>query len=261
MQKFKRMVPYTLIKGEITCTKGKVYQDSNTLYNRINSGYVLLKRKLGEGEMGKDLYKKVSIWELMFSFMKIGPSTFGGGYAMIPLISREVVERKRWLTEKDTVEIFTLAQSIPGAVAINASTLIGYRIGGISGAIAAMFGVLLPTFLIVLVLCMFFIEAHQHPILQSALQAIRASILALIVFAAIKVGRTALLDKLTFFTIIGTVLLLIFSPIHPIFIILGGGIFGILAVYIRDISGMYTNLEADDSIKYKYKDYYIGDGI
>jgi chromate transporter len=211
--------------------------------------------------MRKEFYKKVSIWEIMFSFMKIGPSTFGGGYAMIPLISKEVVERKRWLSEKDTVEIFTLAQSIPGAVAINASTLIGYRIGGISGAIVAMFGVLLPTFLIVLGLGMFFIEVNHHPKLESAFEAIRASVVALIVFAAIKVGKTALLDKLTFFTIIGTVVLLMVSPIHPIVIILGGGIFGVAAVYFRDMLGLYTNLEANDSIKYKYKDYYIGDGI
>lgn len=206
--------------------------------------------------------RNVSVWDIMLTFMKIGPSTFGGGYAMIPLITREIVEKNGWLSEKDTTEIFALAESVPGAIAINASTFIGYRLRGIKGAIGAMFGVLLPTFLIVLALSIFFLQVKDHPKLESAFQAIRATIVALIVYAAIKIGKTALLDKLTFFTIVGTVAMLIFSHIHPVLIIICGGIFGITAVYIRDLLGMTTKLEADiEEPQYKYHDYYIGDGI
>lgn len=86
--------------------------------------------------------------QIFISFLKIGPVTFGGGYAMIPLIEREVVKNKQWLKIEDVSDVFALAESVPGAIAINSATFIGHRIAGIRGAICAMLGVLLPLFLL-----------------------------------------------------------------------------------------------------------------
>src|SRR4051812_20212818 len=103
-----------------------------------------------EGDIMKAQWKM--LFQLFWTFFKIAPVTFGGGFAMIPLIEKEVVEKRKWLKSEDVTDVFALSQSVPGAVAINSATFIGQRIGGIKGAIAAMIGVSLPTFLIVLTL-------------------------------------------------------------------------------------------------------------
>ena len=108
----------------------------------------------------------MSEWKLLlqifWTFFKISPVTFGGGFAMMPLIEKEVVEKKKWLKNEDVTDVFALSQSVPGAVAVNSATFIGHRIGGVKGAMAAMIGVSLPTFLIVLALGIsyFFIQGH-----------------------------------------------------------------------------------------------------
>src|SRR5690554_2733161 len=90
------------------------------------------------------------LWELFITFFKIGAFTFGGGYAMIPLIQCEVCDNKCWVKEEDIVNVLALAQTVPGAIAVNASTFIGHRIAGFQGALAATLGVVLPSFLIIL---------------------------------------------------------------------------------------------------------------
>ena len=105
--------------------------------------------------------------QIFWTFFKISPVTFGGGFAMIPLIEEEIVEKRKWLTSDDITEVFALSQSIPGAVAINSATFIGNRIGGIKGALAAMIGVSLPTFFIVLALGISYFFIHDNPSLYS----------------------------------------------------------------------------------------------
>ncbi|MDR4281811.1 chromate transporter, partial [Bacillus subtilis KCTC 1028 = ATCC 6051a] len=90
------------------------------------------------------------ILQIFFVFLKIGPITFGGGYAMIPVIEREIVIKKRWIRPQDVADVLVIAQSVPGAIALNSATFIGYTIAGVQGAVAALIGVLLPTFLIVI---------------------------------------------------------------------------------------------------------------
>ncbi|MGG1639038.1 chromate transporter [Paenibacillus sp. NRS-1760] len=80
--------------------------------------------------------EKVVLWTIFLTFLKIGPVTFGGGYAMIPVIEREVVEKRKWLETRDIADIFAVAESIPGAIGINSATFIGYRVAGIRGALA-----------------------------------------------------------------------------------------------------------------------------
>src|SRR3954454_9796164 len=103
------------------------------------------------------------LFQLFWTFFKIAPSTFGGGFAMIPLIEKEVVEKRKWLKSEEVADVFALSQSVPGAVAINSATFIGQRIGGVKGAIAAMIGVSLPTFFIVLILGVLYFFIQDHP--------------------------------------------------------------------------------------------------
>ncbi|WP_159887797.1 chromate transporter [Paenibacillus puerhi] len=200
--------------------------------------------------------------QIFWSFFKIGPVTFGGGYAMIPLIEREVVDHRGWVKNKDIADIFAISESIPGAIAINSASFVGFRIAGIPGALAAMSGVLLPTFLIVIGLCIAFLQVQHHPKIEAAFQGIRATTVALIVYAGIKIGKSAVLDKTTMAIVIGTVVAMLFSHMNPIVIILSGAVLGIGLVQLKGMLGMKVDLEKESAEpRYTYTDYYLGDGI
>ncbi|UOQ49309.1 chromate transporter [Gracilibacillus caseinilyticus] len=180
---------------------------------------------------------------LFMTFLKISPMTFGGGYAMIPLIEKEIVDRKKWVEAKDLSEIFALAQSVPGAIAINAATFVGYRLAGVMGALVAMIGILLPTFLIVVTLSMVFVLIKDNALVADAFMGIRPAIVALIAFAAYRIGITALYDKTTIGIAVITVVLLFLLPVHPVVIIIGGIIVGLLIVELKKHLGFTTHLE------------------
>lgn len=117
--------------------------------------------------------------ELFISFVKIGLFTFGGGYAMIPIIEREVVGRRAWVDEKEFFDLLTLAQSAPGPISLNTSVFVGYKMYGYRGALAALFGVALPSFVILLVVAMFFSQIRENPIVDAAFKGMRPVVVAL----------------------------------------------------------------------------------
>ncbi|WP_127578863.1 chromate transporter [Paenibacillus koleovorans] len=213
--------------------------------------------------------------QIFWTFFKIGPVTFGGGYAMIPLIEREVVEKRKWVRTSEIADMFAVSESIPGAIAINSASLVGFRVAGIRGTIAALLGVLLPTFLIVLGLCILFLQVKDNPKIIAAFRGIRITIVALIVYAAIKIGKTAVIDKTTLLVTAGTVLLLLVAHVNPVFIIMAGAVLGILLVTLKAKLGFKVPLEHVDhdqeaveegkqaapQMRFKYTDYYLGDGI
>lgn len=199
--------------------------------------------------------------QIFWSFFKIGPITFGGGYAMIPLIEREVVDRRKWVESEDIADIFAISESIPGAIAINSSTFVGYRIAGLPGAIAALLGIVLPTFFIVIGLCIAFLHVQDNPKIAAAFEGIRAATVALICYAAIKIGKTAVLDKTTFGTMIATVAILLIAHMNPIIIIVAGALAGIVMTEIKKLLGIKVHLAKEHNMEYRYADYYIGDGI
>lgn len=164
------------------------------------------------------------LFHLFWTFFKIGPATFGGGYAMIPLIEKEIVEKKKWLNSEEITDVFALSQTVPGAVAINSATFVGQRIAGIKGSIAAMIGVSLPTFLIVLTLGILYVFVEDNQTVQSAFQGIGAAIVAIIVYAAIKTAKTAIMDKTTMCMTIAGIIILFF--IHPIIAMMISGLAG-----------------------------------
>lgn len=202
----------------------------------------------------KELWK--TLFQIFWTFFKISPVTFGGGFAMIPLIEKEIVEKRKWLDSEEVADVFALSQSIPGAVAINSATFIGHRIGGVKGALAAMMGVSVPTFLIVLALGASYLFIHDHPKLEAAFVSIRVTIVAIIVYAAIKIAKTAIVDKTTFCVMLSGVLALFF--VHPIVAILLGALTGVLVVFIKKKMGYQQKKKKDPAVN---PDYFMGAGI
>ena len=218
-------------------------------------------RSIAIGRQEHQQRKITLILQIFWTFLKIGPITFGGGYAMIPAIEREVVKKHKWMNHEDMTDILAVARSVPGAIAINSATLIGYGLAGFWGAIAAMAGILVSTFVFMMMLSLFFVAFRDNAKVHAAFEAVRATIVALIAYAAIKIGKTALIDKTTTVIMLIAVLLLLTGLIHPFLIIIGGGVLGIVAVRIRKALGFSTLLNPPQSRKYKYDDYFIGDGI
>lgn len=172
------------------------------------------------------------LMELFFTFFKIGSFTFGGGYAMIPLIEREVVENKKWVSSEEVIDVFAAAQSMPGAIAINSSTFIGYKIYGKKGAIVATIGVILPSFFIIALIAMFFSKVQDAPVVKAVFSGIRPAIASLISIAAIKVSKTSIVDKAGLIIAILSVLLVAFFDVQAIFVILGGAAVGLAIYYL-----------------------------
>ena len=120
---------------------------------------------------------------LFLTFFKIGAFTFGGGYAMLPLIQREIVEKRKWITNDDILEVVAIAESTPGPIAVNSATFVGYRTGGFSGALLATLGVVLPSFAVILAISFVLREFESLKAVQYAFSGIRACVLALVLKA------------------------------------------------------------------------------
>ncbi|MDR1611947.1 MAG: chromate transporter [Planctomycetota bacterium] len=121
---------------------------------------------------------------LFVSFFKIGLFTIGGGYAMLPLIEREVVGKRRWLTGPEYLDALALAQSLPGPVAVNSAVFVGYKTARIPGAVAAVLGTTLPSFVVMLLIAAFFVNVKDNPHVAGAFNAIRPAVAALIAGSA-----------------------------------------------------------------------------
>lgn len=130
--------------------------------------------------------------ELFLTFAKIGTFTFGGGYAMISLIDHECVERKQWITGDELMDITVIAESTPGPIAINCATYTGYKKAGMAGAVAATLGMILPSFLIILLISAFMEDLLQYPAVANAFWGIRIAVALLIMQAAVKMIRKML---------------------------------------------------------------------
>ena len=124
--------------------------------------------------------KRKNLLPLFLTFLKIGGFTFGGGYAMIPIIQREIVEKKKWITDDDILEIIAIAESTPGPIAINSATFVGYRVGGYLGAMLATLGVVLPPFCIIFAISFVLRQFSELKAVKYAFWGIRAGVLALI---------------------------------------------------------------------------------
>jgi chromate transporter len=165
-------------------------------------------------------------WESFKTFFKIGIFTLGGGYAMIPLIEEEVVNKKHWVSKEDMLDLIAIAQSCPGVFAINIAIFIGYKLKKERGAIATALGTALPSFLIILAIAMFFSQFKDNPIVAAMFRGIRPAVVALIAVPTFNLGKRAELNKWTIWIPIVSALLIWLLGVSPIWIIIAAGIGG-----------------------------------
>ena len=169
---------------------------------------------------------------LFLEFMKIGAFTFGGGYAMIPLIEKEIVNKYQWLTMKQFTDLIAIAEMTPGPMAVNSATLVGYKVAKFWGAVVSTLGVVLPSFLIIWAIASVFSQFQNNPIVQAAFKGLRPAVLGLIIVAAISISKTSILSEYkSILIVIGTVLALTIFKIHPILVLIISAITGI--VFLR----------------------------
>ena len=173
-----------------------------------------------------------NLLSLFLTFLKIGAFTFGGGYAMIPLIQKEVCETKKWLTDEDILDIIAIAESTPGPIAINAATFVGYRTCGFLGAAAATFGIVLPSFLIITIIAAVLNEFAELRAVQYAFFGIRAGVLALIVKALWSMYKQCPKNTFSMCVAAAAFVLAAFSGINAIFIIIGCAAAGLIHSFI-----------------------------
>lgn len=134
-------------------------------------------------------------WEIFAAFFKIGAFTLGGGYAMIPLVREEVVNRKGWIEEEEFLNMLALAQSAPGVMAVNTAIFIGYKMRGLRGVAVATLGSILPSFIIILLIATVFIRFKDYPLVEAAFKGIRPAVVALIAAPLYKMAKSAGLMK------------------------------------------------------------------
>lgn len=162
--------------------------------------------------------------QLFTSFAKIGAFTIGGGYAMIPLIQQEVVEKKKWISDQEFMDVLAIAQSSPGLLAVNISIFIGYKLKKVKGSIVATLGSVLPSFVIILLIAMYFANYQDNPTVIKIFKGIRPVVVALIAVPVIKMAKSAKLTLTTGLVSVITASLIIFLKVSPIYILLVTGI-------------------------------------
>ena len=166
-------------------------------------------------------------WTLFLTFVKIGMFTIGGGYAMLPLIQREVVDRG-WLSKEDFVDVFAVTQSLPGIFAVNISIFVGYRLKKTPGAICCALATILPSFLIILLIALFFTQVRDNEWVERAFKGLRPAVVALIVVPCLTTARSIKLTKLQLIIPVAAALLIWQVGVSPAWIILAaiaGGLY------------------------------------
>jgi chromate transporter len=177
------------------------------------------------------------LWQVFSSFFRIGAFTFGGGYAMIPLIQKEAVEKRHWVSDDDILEVVAIAESTPGPIAINSATFVGYKAAGVLGSVCATLGVVLPSFVIILLLSYVLQQFQNIEAVQYALHGIRAGVLALLVKALWTMYKKSPKGWVSYVVMGGALLITTFFSFNVIFVILGCAVFGLITSLIMERRG------------------------
>lgn len=192
--------------------------------------------------MSKGDEKMKQLFQLFITFAKIGSMTFGGGYAMLPFLQREIVEKNKWATEEEIMDYFAIGQCTPGVIAVNTATFIGYKLAGVLGGIFATLGVIFPSLVIISIIAAFIRNFADIEAVQHAMNGIQICVCALILDATIKLAKKSFADAycITIFAI--TIAVSLFTGISAVFIVIGAGLLGIIINRLKD---SFTGKEAD----------------
>lgn len=175
------------------------------------------------------LYK---IWLLFLTFFKIGAFTFGGGYAMIPLIQREVADKRKWITEDDILDIIAIAESTPGPIAVNSATFVGFKTAGFFGAFASTLGVVLPSFVIITVIAYLLRNFSDYKGVRYAFFGVRAGVLALIIKGLVSMYKQVQKNLVSYVVMGAAFVLVAFLNANVLIVIIGCALFGLVTSII-----------------------------
>lgn len=166
-----------------------------------------------------------SLWTIFISLLKIGAFTFGGGYAMIPLIEAEMIQKRSWLNREEFINLLIMAQSIPGPIALNTAVFVGYKTRGWKGAFAALLGVVIPSFVIILLIATVFTDFKDNHYVAAAFKGMRPAVVALI--AAPLIGMSKGMSWWKILLAVGAAAAIWLAGLSPIWFIFAGAVVGI----------------------------------
>ena len=175
--------------------------------------------------------------QLFLTFMKIGVVTFGGGYAMIPIIENETSKKKNWIHPDDLIEVIALSESTPGPIAICAAAFVGYKVAGVAGAFASTVGVVLPSFIIIYLISLFLRRFQDIKAIQYAFFGIRAGVLALLIKAVISMFKKSPKNIVAYIIMAGSLIAVAFFSATVIVILLSAAVIGLAATLIARKTG------------------------
>lgn len=173
------------------------------------------------------------LFKLFWTFFKMGLVNFGGGYAMLPLLQKEIVDDNHWCTEDEMNDYFAVGQCTPGLISINVSTFIGYKLKKIPGAIATTLGFVLPSFIIILIIAMILQNFSDIKQVKDAFAAIRVCVCVLMIQAVLKMFKKSIVDIFTLIIFIAVFFASIFLNISPIYYVVAAGVIGLLINVIK----------------------------
>ena len=172
--------------------------------------------------------------QLFWTYLKIGTFTLGGGYAMLPMIEREVVDRRGWIDSEEYLNMIALAQAAPGLIAVNSAIFIGWRIGGWRGVIATVLGAVLPSFLIILAIAMVFQDYKSSPTVEAVFKGIRPAVVALIAAPLLRMAQSAKISLATAIIPIIGALLIWLGGLSPVWIIFATVVITLLVTWVLE---------------------------
>ena len=166
--------------------------------------------------------------QMFLTFARIGGFTFGGGYAMLPMLQKEVVEKYKWATNDELLDYYAIGQCTPGVIAVNTATFIGYKLKGIPGAIFATLGVVTPSVIIIGIIAAFVSNFRDLEVVQWAFSGVRAAVVALILSASIKIGKKSLVDIFTVLIFVAVTVLSFFTDLSPVIFVVTAAVCGLV---------------------------------
>ena len=169
-----------------------------------------------------------TLFKMFLTFARIGGFTFGGGYAMLPMLQREVVEKYKWATNDELLDYYAIGQCTPGVIAVNTATFIGYKLKGIPGAIFATLGVVTPSIIIIGIIAAFISNFRDLEVVQWAFSGIRAAVVALILSAVIKIGKKSIIDIFTVMIFLLVAVLSFVLDISPVIFVIAAAVCGLV---------------------------------
>ena len=168
------------------------------------------------------------MWDLFIAFFKIGICTFGGGYAMLPMIQREIVEKNKWCTDEEVLDYYAIGQCTPGVIAVNVATFVGYKSRGIWGGIVATCGVVLPSLLIITVIAACISSFASYAVVQHALAGIRVAVAALVLRTIITLFKKNIRSVFAAAVFLVALVLSLICKVSSMYIVIGAIVLGIL---------------------------------